>query len=214
MTFLGIWCFLCFEMGFSLPSMWSGKWVAQIGAFYCNGWILRASKSEGTGLFFFFFFFLPCLPRRHRLSEKWLTPLPRRRWQTVSGMTNHSGKSLAGVDKVCVMFGEVLFMQLEQTSFLISLVQLISLLHSSLCVTSHTCTSLDIYVAWILEVQWKTSLSLYPWPCLLYWVVLLTLGIKQQVIIDSHMDTHFLLTATLGCSHQPAFLLTTVCRTQ
>lgn len=49
----------------ALPSLWSGKWVAQIGAFYCNGRILRANESEGTGLLF-----LPCLPHHHRLSEK------------------------------------------------------------------------------------------------------------------------------------------------
>lgn len=49
--------------------------------------------------------------------------------------------------------------------------------------------------------------------CNIYRVALLTLGITQRVIIDSHVDTHW-LTATLGCSHQAAFLLTTVCRTQ
>lgn len=125
MTFLGILCFLCFEMGFSLPSLWSGKWVAQIGAFYCNGWILRATESEGTGLFFF-------------------SPLPSTPSQTLRKMANPTSteevtdsfrhdkplwKSLADVDRVCVMFGEELFMQSDQTSFLISRVQLISLLH-------------------------------------------------------------------------------------
>lgn len=207
MTFLGIWCFLCFEMGFSLPSMWSGKWVAQIGAFYCNGWILRACESEGTGLFF-----LPYLSHCHRLSEKWLTPHQQMRWQAVSGLINHSGKVwLLLIRSVLLLEKYSLYNRADISSNKLGAVDLSA---SPLRVTSHTPTSLHIYLAWILAAQLKTSLPLYSWPCVIYWVALLTLGITQRVIIDSHMDKHFLQAATLGRSHQAAFPLTTVCRTQ
>lgn len=65
-------------------------------------------------------------------------------------------ESLVGVDRVCVVFGEAHLMQSEQTSFLISRVEV-----DPLSVTSHTCTSLHIYLARILDVPLKTSLSLY-----------------------------------------------------
>lgn len=124
-------------------------------------------------------------------------------------------KSLAGVDKVRVMFGGVLFMQSEQTSFSNKpgVVDLFSAA-SPLRVTSHACTSLDIYLAWILEVQLKTSLFFRTLDRVIYRVALLTLGITQRVIIDPHVDKHFPLTATLSRTHQAAFPLTTVCRTQ
>lgn len=68
-----------------------------------------------------FFFFLPPLPST--LSQTLRKMANPTFTEEVTDSFRHDKplwKSLAGVDKVCVMFGEVLFMQSEQTSFLIS----------------------------------------------------------------------------------------------
>lgn len=67
-----------------------------------------------------FFFFSPLPSTPSQTLRKMANPTST---EEVTDSFRHDKplwKSLASVDKVCVMFGEALFMQSEQTSFLIS----------------------------------------------------------------------------------------------
>lgn len=111
----------------------------------------EAAKVKGQGLFYF----LPSTASQMELANLTLT-------EEVTDSFGHDKplwKSLAGVDKLRVIFGKLHFMQSDQTSSLINVVQLISPTsshHLSLFPTHP-----NICQAWILEVLFKNIYFLF-----------------------------------------------------
>lgn len=169
------------EMGLGLPSPWSGKGVAQIGAFYSNGWILKGSVSERKGISPPTRTLRATLPSTYHSRQKNTATLTCRKEVTDSFRRN--GKVWSVLTEVCAIFAKYSLPALFFFFF------------------AHTHTRPDTPHMFIDLTCHLFSCNLErSW---LWW---------ETVFIVSHMDTHFLLTATSGRSLPPNLM--TACSTQ
>lgn len=95
------------EMGLGLPSPWSGKGVAQIGAFYSNGWILTGSVSERKGISPPTHPRSTTLPSTYHSRQKNTAALTCRK--EVRDSFRHTGKVRSVLTDICVVFAKYSF---------------------------------------------------------------------------------------------------------
>lgn len=98
------------EMGLCLPSPWSRKGVAQIGAFYSNGWILKGSVNERKGISPPTHPLSAILPSTYHSRQKNTATLTCRK--EVTHRFRHTGKVWSVLTEVCVMFAKYFLLAL------------------------------------------------------------------------------------------------------